>query len=77
MLKSKKIGFIGGGNMAEAMIKGLLSAVFIEAKNLMVADVCPVRQEWLRQEYHVKTTDDSSELAKKCDIILWPSSRRS
>ena len=70
MLKSKKIGFIGGGNMAEALIKGLLSAGFIEAKNLMVADICPVRREWLRQEYHVKTTDDSKELVKKCDVIL-------
>lgn len=70
MLKSKKIGFIGGGNMAEALVKGLLSASFIEAKSLMVADVCPVRQEWLRQEYHIKTTDDSCELAKKCDVIL-------
>ena len=70
MLKSKKIGFIGGGNMAEAMIKGLLSAGFIEAKSLMVADVCPVRREWLHQEYHVKTTDDNCELAKKCNILL-------
>jgi pyrroline-5-carboxylate reductase len=70
VLKSKKIGFIGGGNMAEALIKGLLSASFIEAKNLMVADICPVRHEWLRQEYHVKVTDNSCELAKKCDIIL-------
>ena len=56
--------------MAEAMIKGLLSASFIEAKNLMVADICPVRQEWLRQEYHAKVTDDSGALAKKCDIII-------
>ena len=70
MLKSKKIGFIGGGNMAEALIKGLLSAGFIEAKNLMVAEICPVRHEWLRQEYHVKVTDDSCELTKKCDIIV-------
>ena len=70
VLKSKKIGFIGGGNMAEALIKGLLSAGFIEAKNLMVAEICPVRHEWLRQEYHVKVTDDSKELTKKCDIIL-------
>ena len=56
--------------MAEAMIKGLLSASFIEGKNLMVADVCPVRQEWLRQEYRAKTSADSKEVAKKCEIII-------
>ncbi|MDH5761501.1 MAG: pyrroline-5-carboxylate reductase [Nitrospinota bacterium] len=70
MLKSKKIGFIGGGNMAEALIKGLLSASFIEAKSLMVSDVSTERLEWLRKEYHVRTTDDNVDLAKKCDIIL-------
>ena len=56
--------------MAEAMIKGLLSASFIEAKNLMVADVSAERREWLHKEYHVKITDDNGELAKKCDILL-------
>jgi pyrroline-5-carboxylate reductase len=56
--------------MAEALIKGLLSASFIEAKSLMVADVSAERLEWLHKEYHLKTTDDNSELAKKCDIIL-------
>ena len=70
MLKNKKIGFIGGGNMAEAMIKGLLSASFIEAKSLTVADVSAERREWLHKEYHVKITDDNCQLAKKCDIIL-------
>ena len=29
MLTNKKIGFLGGGNMAEAMIKGMLSAGFV------------------------------------------------
>ncbi len=70
MLKSKKIGFIGGGNMAEALIKGLLSASFIEAKNLIASDVSAERREWLHKEYHIKTTDDNRELAKKCDILL-------
>jgi pyrroline-5-carboxylate reductase len=70
VLKSKKIGFIGGGNMAEALIKGLLSASFIEAKSLKVADVSSERREWLHKEYHVKITDDNCDLAKKCDIIV-------
>ncbi len=56
--------------MAEAMIKGLLSASFIEAKNLMVSDVSSERLEKLHKEYHVKTTEDNCELAKKSDIIV-------
>jgi len=56
--------------MAEALIKGLLSASFIEAKSLLVSDVSAERLEYLHKEYHVKVTDDNCELAKKCDIIL-------
>lgn len=56
--------------MAEAMIKGLLSASFIEGKNLMVSDVSAERLAWLHKEYHVKTTEDNRELAKKCDIVI-------
>ena len=56
--------------MAEAMVRGLLSASFIEAKNLMVSDVSADRLEWLHKEYHIKTTSDNRELVKKCDILL-------
>ncbi len=56
--------------MAEALIKGLLSASFIEAKNLMASDVSAERLELLHKQYHVKTTGDNRELAKKCDILV-------
>lgn len=56
--------------MAEAMIKGLLSASFIEAKNVMASDPSTERLEWLHKTYHVKTTDDNRDLAKKCDIVV-------
>ena len=70
MLRSKKLGFVGGGNMAEAMIKGLLSASFIEAKNIVVSDPIFARQEFLHQEYKVKVTGDNREAVEKSDIII-------
>lgn len=70
MLRSKKLGFIGGGNMAEAMIKGLLSASFIEAKNIEVSDPIVSRLDYLHREYKIKTTSDNSEVVKKSDIII-------
>ncbi len=70
MLTSKKLGFIGGGNMAEAMIKGLLSASFIEAKNILVADPLGSRLDYLRSEYRVRVTEDNRELAQKSDILI-------
>ena len=70
MLKNKKIGFIGGGNMAEAMIKGLLSASFIEAKNIFVSEPSEAKRDTLHAEYKIKVSADNRELVKKCDIII-------
>ena len=56
--------------MAEAMIKGLLSASFIEAKNLMASDVVQERLEYLHREYKIRITADNRELAKASDILV-------
>jgi pyrroline-5-carboxylate reductase len=70
VLTSKKLGFLGGGNMAEAMIKGMLSAGFVESKNIFVSDVMQSRQEFLHSEYKIKVTGDNRDIAAKCDILI-------
>jgi pyrroline-5-carboxylate reductase len=70
VLKNKKIGFIGGGNMAEALIKGLVSASFIEGKNILVSEPSEPKRDALHTAYKIKVTADNHELTKKCDIII-------
>lgn len=70
MLRSKKLGFIGGGNMAEAMIKGLLSASFIETKNITVSDPLATRRDFLHHEYKIKAVPDNREVVEKSDILI-------
>ncbi|MFQ5673408.1 MAG: pyrroline-5-carboxylate reductase [Nitrospinales bacterium] len=70
MLKSKKLGFLGAGNMTEAIIKGLLSASFIAAKNILASDILAARLDYLHKEYKIKTTGSNSEVVEKSDIIL-------
>ena len=36
MLTNKKLGFIGGGNMAEALVKGLLASSLVASKNIFI-----------------------------------------
>tara|TARA_Y100000758_G_scaffold279512_1_gene225979 strand:- start:23 stop:853 length:831 start_codon:yes stop_codon:yes gene_type:complete len=70
VLTNKKLGFIGGGNMAEALLKGLLAASSIGPKDILVSDLLSERLEYLNKEYKVKTTDDNRKLVQKCDILI-------
>ncbi|MBI5182869.1 MAG: pyrroline-5-carboxylate reductase [Nitrospinae bacterium] len=70
MLKKKNVAFIGAGNMAEALIKGLLKADFIDPKNIWASDIRTDRLDYLRGLYKIKTTTDNSEAVQKVDIVI-------
>lgn len=42
----KKLGVLGGGNMAEALLRGVISAGMVEASSIVVYDVLPARREF-------------------------------
>jgi pyrroline-5-carboxylate reductase len=50
------IGIIGSGNMAEAIIKGILSSGLYKANDIMASDVRPERLDYIAKTYKVKTT---------------------
>ena len=70
MLTNKKLGFIGGGNMTEALLKGLLTSSSVGPKDVLVSDLLSDRLEYLNKEYKVKITDDSRKLVQKSDILI-------
>ncbi|MBM4135743.1 MAG: pyrroline-5-carboxylate reductase [Nitrospira sp.] len=61
------IGFIGGGNMAEAIIKGIYGK---HAKDIIVSEPRDERRSYLENMYHVKTTSDNKAVIKNCNIII-------
>jgi len=64
------IGFIGSGNMAEALINGVLKAGVYRPGKVYVSDIRPERIEYLREHYGVRTADDNAELASKVDVLV-------
>ena len=50
-----KISFIGGGNMAEALIAGILKAKLVPADEIYVTDVVKGRLDTLCKTYGIKT----------------------
>jgi pyrroline-5-carboxylate reductase len=63
------IGFIGGGNMAEAIIKGLISGG-TTAKSILVSEPIETRRQQLASAYGVGTTADNGEVARSCSTVI-------
>lgn len=69
LLKGKKIGFIGAGNMASAIIQGLINSGLIEKQNIFVSDLDNKKLEDMR-ERGVVTCTENKLVVDKSDIII-------
>ncbi|MFH1217576.1 MAG: pyrroline-5-carboxylate reductase [Pseudomonadota bacterium] len=64
-----KIGFLGGGRMAEALIKGILKAGLADSASLVAVDPDEGRRALLEKEYHIGTARFHGELVD-CGIVI-------
>jgi len=64
------IGFVGGGNMAGAIIGGIIRSGVVDNGSVLVSDVDQERLTLLLQEYGVRTTSSNSDVAAQCDTII-------
>ena len=62
------IAFIGGGNMAEALIKGMKGSGSKE--EIIVSEPVEDRREYLKDTYGIGVTSDNAEAASKASIIV-------
>jgi len=69
MLNNRSVGFIGGGNMAEALINGLLVGR-LPAASILVADPLSSRRDYLCEKYGVTVTSDNTEVAGATGVVI-------
>lgn len=69
-MRDKTIGFVGAGNMAGALIKGMLHSGTVRPDQIVASDVRDERLAELAKEHGIRTTKDNAELASKCDVIV-------
>jgi pyrroline-5-carboxylate reductase len=67
---TKTLGFLGAGNMAEALGRGLLHAKVMAPENIIVSDVKLERLTQLHTDHGVRTTADNHELVRQSDVIV-------
>lgn len=67
---SYNLGFIGCGNMANAIIRGILDSKLLESNHIFVMDPDPAKTEALKESEHVWICSDVKELQTASDIIF-------
>jgi pyrroline-5-carboxylate reductase len=69
-LKGKRVGFIGGGNMGEALIRGLLGASLVPADLMAATDVRAERTAQLATQFGINAHADNARLVREADVVI-------
>jgi len=69
-LKDKTVGFIGSGNMGEALIKGLVTANVLPAESIRASDVRLERLKELDRLYGIQLAPTNVELVRHSDVVI-------
>lgn len=70
MVLDKKIAFIGGGNMAGALIKGLLAAGAVKPDHILVTDISFDRLEHLKKIYSIIIQKSNLDAVRGAGVIV-------
>jgi len=65
-----KLGFIGAGNMGEAILRGVLKANMLSPHNVYIFDVNTQKVKSSQEELGVLTAQSSFAMAAACDVVL-------
>lgn len=65
-----RVGFIGAGNMASAMIGGILNSQLLSPLNIIASAKTDKTLDTIKEKYEINTTKDSVSLVKECDIVV-------
>lgn len=65
-----KIGFIGMGNMAYAIVKGVLDSGYIAAKDIFAYDIDEEKLQKINKQYHIKIASSALAVVEAVDIVL-------
>ncbi|MEA1967466.1 MAG: pyrroline-5-carboxylate reductase [Thermodesulfobacteriota bacterium] len=71
MLQQKKIGFIGSGNMGEALISGLVLSKATKPEHIICSDIKKEQLAEIKDKYGVLTTLSNIEVIENSEIIIY------
>lgn len=69
-LGSMKLGFIGTGNMAGAIMGGIIKNKIFRPDEIIGADISPAVRERAKETYGICVTDNNREAAEKSEVLI-------
>ena len=70
MLKTQKIAFIGAGNIAEALISGLVKKHVVHPSQIQATDISQARLKVLKERYDICIGRTNQDAVKWSDIVV-------
>lgn len=70
MRNLEKVGIVGGGQMGEALIRGMLQAGLLAADKIMVTDPDQERCRYLVDTYSILSVVEHQALADNCQVLI-------
>jgi pyrroline-5-carboxylate reductase len=68
-MKTQKIGFIGGGNMATSLVSGLIASGH-EPGSIWVSDISPEQLKSLAERLQVNVTASNETVVNESDVVV-------
>lgn len=69
-MKTRRLGFLGSGNMAAALVGGLVHGNVLPCERILASDVKGERLEQLGREFGIRTTMDNHQLLRESDVVV-------
>lgn len=65
-----RLGFIGCGNMATAMMQGMIQNKIIASEEILASDASPTTLDMAKKKFNIQTTNSNVEVATSVDVLV-------
>ena len=66
----KKIGFIGAGNMAEALMRGIIESGEATPPEIIASEVVDARRDYVTKTLEISAVPDNTIVARESNVIV-------
>ncbi|NLI74402.1 MAG: NAD(P)-binding domain-containing protein, partial [Euryarchaeota archaeon] len=67
---AKKIGFIGAGNMAEALMRAMIESGEATPAEIIASEIVEKRREYITNTMKIATVPDNTIVARESNVIV-------